>query len=130
MDFSLSNINSANLFQNGQNFISFSIMGMIGGISILGYVVGAMLIGYIAGALNRGSFSFRRMVVCALIAASIAGFFQLWSGILEGSMIQPTLDSILESSFYIFLPKVVYAVIIPIFVTLFGWFGISPKQMM
>ena len=29
MDFSLSNINSANLFQNGQNFISFSIMGMM-----------------------------------------------------------------------------------------------------
>jgi len=112
------------------DFSGFSIMGMIGGISILGYVVGAMLVGYISGALNRGSFSFRRMVVCALIAAFIAGFFQLWSGILEGSMIQPTLDSILESSFYIFLPKVVYAIIIPIFVTLFGWFGISPKQMM
>ena len=29
MDFSFSNIGSANLFQNGQNFISFSIMGMM-----------------------------------------------------------------------------------------------------
>jgi len=43
MDFSLSNINSANLFQNGQNFISFSIMGMMivfAGLSIISiYIV-------------------------------------------------------------------------------------------
>jgi Na+-transporting methylmalonyl-CoA/oxaloacetate decarboxylase gamma subunit len=29
MDFSLSNISWTNLFENGQNFISFSIMGML-----------------------------------------------------------------------------------------------------
>ncbi|MFC1844431.1 OadG family protein [Thermodesulfobacteriota bacterium] len=29
MDFSFNSISSANLFQNGQNFISFSIMGMM-----------------------------------------------------------------------------------------------------
>jgi Na+-transporting methylmalonyl-CoA/oxaloacetate decarboxylase gamma subunit len=43
MDFSLSNINSANLFQNGHNFISFSIMGMLivfAGLSIISiYIV-------------------------------------------------------------------------------------------
>ncbi len=43
MDFSLSNISSANLFQNGQNFISFSIMGMLivfAGLSIISiYIV-------------------------------------------------------------------------------------------
>jgi Na+-transporting methylmalonyl-CoA/oxaloacetate decarboxylase gamma subunit len=43
MDFSFSSINSANLFQNGQNFISFSIMGMMivfGGLSIISiYIV-------------------------------------------------------------------------------------------
>ena len=105
---------------------AFNNMMMLGGsIAILGYVVSAMLIGYIAGALNRGSYSFRRMLVAALIAAIIAASFELWSGVLDGSMI----TDVLESSFYIFLPKIIYAVIIPIFVTLFGWFGISPKQM-
>ena len=43
MDFSLSNISWANLFDNGQNFISFSIMGMLivfAGLSIISiYIV-------------------------------------------------------------------------------------------
>jgi len=102
-----------------------NMMMLAGSIAILGYVVSAMLVGYIAGALNRGSYSFRRMVVAALIACLIAASFELWAGVLEGTMI----TDVLESAFYIFLPKIIYAVIIPIFVTLFGWFGISPKQM-
>jgi len=65
------------------------------------------------------------MVVAALIAALIASSFELWTGVLDGSMI----TDVLESAFYIFLPKIIYAIIIPVFVTLFGWFGISPKQM-
>jgi len=101
-------------------------MGMIGDVSTLGYLVSAMLVGYMAGALNRGSFSFRRMVVAALIASLIGGLFQLWTGLISplGMVTDP-----LNSGFLILLPKVIYAVIIPIFVTLFGWFGISPKQM-
>ena len=43
MDFSLSNISWANLFENGHNFISFSIMGMLivfSGLSIISiYIV-------------------------------------------------------------------------------------------
>ena len=112
------------------DYSGFSPMGMVGGISILGYVVAGMLIGYMAGALNRGSYSFRRMVVCALIASVIASTFQLWAGILEGVMIGPELADVLEAAFYIFLPKIVYAIIIPLLVTVFGWFGISPRQMM
>ena len=102
-------------------------MGMVGDISNLGYVVGAMLVGYMAGALNRGSYSFRRMLVAALIAAFVSSGFQLWTGLISplGMVTDP-----LYSGGLILLPKVVYAVIIPIFVTLFGWFGISPKQMM
>jgi hypothetical protein len=103
-----------------------NMMMLAGSISILGYVVSAMLIGYIAGALNRRSYSFRRMVVAALIAALIAGLFELWTGVLDGTMV----TDVLYSSFYISLPKIIYAIIIPIFVTLFGWFGISPRQMM
>jgi hypothetical protein len=106
--------------------MGISNMGMIGDISTLGYVVSAMLVGYMAGALNRGSFSFRRMVVAAMIASIIGGLFQLWTGLISplGMVTDP-----LNAGFLILLPKIIYAIIIPIFVTLFGWFGISPKQM-
>ena len=96
-------------------------------IANLGYVVSAMLIGYMAGALNRGSYSFRRMLVASLIAAVIVGFFQLWTASLSITMM---VQDYVYSGFLILLPKLIYAVIIPIFVTVFGWFGISPRQMM
>ena len=99
---------------------------MVGDVSVLGYVVAAMLVGYMSGALNRGSYSFRRMVVAALIAAVISGLFQFWTGYISpiGMITDPV-----YSGFLVLLPKLIYAIIIPIFVTLFGWFGITPKQM-
>jgi hypothetical protein len=96
-------------------------------IANLGYVVSAMLIGYMAGSLNKGSYSFRRMLVASLIAAVIVGFFQLWTASLSITMM---VQDFVYSGFLIMLPKLIYAVIIPIFVTVFGWFGISPRQMM
>ena len=104
----------------------FTSTYMVGDISVLGYVVAAMLVGYMSGALNRGSYSFRRMLVAALIASIISGLFQLWTGVLSpiGMITDPV-----YSGFLIMLPKLIYAIIIPIFVTLFGWFGITPKQM-
>jgi len=106
--------------------IGMSGMGMVGDISTLGYVVSAMLVGYMSGALNKGSYSFRRMVVASMIAAFVAAGFELWTGLISplGMVTDP-----LYSGALIILPKVIYAVIIPVFVTLFGWFGISPKQM-
>jgi len=101
-------------------------MGMIGDITNLGFVVSAMLVGYISGALNRGSYSFRRMVVCALIAGAIASAFQLWVGVISPLGMATDIPYV---GFTILLPKLIYGIIIPIFVTLFGWFGISPKQM-
>ena len=101
-------------------------MMLAGSITVLGYVVSSMLVGYMSGALNRGSYSFRRMVVAALIAGIIAGIFELWTGLLDGPMI----TDVGYSAFLILLPKLIYGIIIPIFVTLFGWFGISPRQMM
>jgi hypothetical protein len=95
-------------------------------IANLGYVVSAMLIGYMAGALNGGSYSFRRMLVASLIAAVICGVFQLWTASLS---ITNMVTDFAYSGFLIILPKLIYAVIIPIFVTVFGWFGISPRQM-
>ncbi|PVX24749.1 MAG: hypothetical protein CW691_06560 [Candidatus Bathyarchaeum sp.] len=100
---------------------------MIGDIANLGFVVSAMLVGFIAGSLNRGSYSFRRMLVAALVAGMVAGSFQLWTSL--ASPINMITD-IPYSAFLILLPRIIYGVIIPIFVTLFGWFGISPRQMM
>lgn len=99
-------------------------MMLAGSIAILGYLVSAMLIGYISGALNRGSSSFRRMLVAALVAGVIAGLLELWTGLLEGSMI----TDVGYSAFLILLPKLIYGIIVPIFVTVFGWFDITPKQ--
>lgn len=99
---------------------------MVGDIANLGFVVSAMLIGFIAGALNRDSLSFRRMLVASLIAAVIASLFQFWTAYI--SPIGMITDPVYSYSLII-LPKVIYAVIIPIFVTVFGWFGITPRQM-
>lgn len=104
----------------------FTVMGMVGDISTLAFVVAAMLTGYIAGALNRDSYSFKRMVVAALIAGIIAGLFQLWTGLISPLGM---VTDIGYSGFLILLPKLIYAILIPIFVTVFGWFGITPRQM-
>ena len=119
-------VNDVYAAYTAMGYIPFSDMMMVQEITNLGFVVSAMLVGYMSGALNRGSYSFRRMVVASLIAGSVASLFQIWIGQL--STIGMATD-ILYTGFLIFLPKIIYAIIIPIFVTLFGWFGISPKQM-
>jgi len=108
--------------------------GMVGDISNLGYVVCAMLTGYIAGSLNRDSFSFRRMVVAGLVAGIIGGMFLLWTQIISPfGMV--TVDSLVTGDifnntlFLNLLPRIIYGIIVPLFATLFGWFGLCPKQM-
>ena len=108
--------------------------GMIGDISNLGYVVCAMLTGYIAGSLNRNSFSFRRMMVAGLVAGIIGGMFLLWTQLISPfGMV--TVDSLFTSNltennlFLNLLPRLIYGILIPLFATLFGWFGITPRQM-
>ena len=107
-------------------YIEMSAGFMVQEITNLGFVVSAMLVGYISGALNRGSYSFRRMVVSALIAGAIASAFQLWAGVISPISMATDIPYV---GFTILLPKLIYGLIIPIFVTLFGWFGISPRQM-
>lgn len=108
--------------------------GMVGDISNLGYVVCAILTGYIAGSLNRNSFSFRRMIIAGLVAGVIGGMFLLWTQIISPfGMV--TVDSLVtgnigENSLFLnLLPRIIYGVLVPLFATLFGWFGISPRQM-
>ncbi len=107
-------------------YIEMSAGFMVQEITNLGFVVSAMLVGYISGALNRGSYSFRRMVVSALIAGAIASAFQLWAGVISPISMATDIPYV---GFTILLPKLIYGIIIPIFVTLFGWFGITPRQM-
>ena len=113
---------------------AFAANGMVGDISNLGYVVCAMLTGYIAGSLNRDSFSFRRMMVAGLVAGIIGGMFLLWTQLISPfGMV--TVDSLFTSNltennlFLNLLPRIIYGIIVPLFATLFGWFGISAKQM-
>lgn len=108
-------------------YVELSAGMMVQEITNLGFVVSAMLVGFISGALNRGSYSFRRMVVCAMIAGVIASAFQLWVGVISPINMATDVPYV---AFTILLPKLIYGIVIPIFVTLFGWFGISPKQMM
>ena len=104
----------------------FSPMDTVGDISNLGYVVCAMLTGFIAGSLNRESFSFRRMLISALVAGLIGGLFLLWTQIISPFGMVTDLP---YAAFLTFLPRVIYGLLIPIFVTVFGWFGITPRQM-
>jgi hypothetical protein len=108
--------------------------GTAGEISNLGYVICAMLTGYIAGALNRNSFSFRRMLIAGLVAAIIGGLFLLWTQLISpfGMVTTDALftGNLAENALFLtFLPRIIYGIIIPLLVTVFGWFGISPRQM-
>ncbi len=106
---------------------------MSGEISALGYMVSAMLIGYMAGALNRGSFSFKRMVIASLIAGIIGGLIELWTQVpqsLHGlSTVEWMITDPLWTMFVILAVRVVYAILVPIFATVFGWYGFSPRHM-
>ena len=99
---------------------------MIGDISNLGFVVCAMLTGYIAGALNRGSYSFRRMLIAGLVSGIIGGLFVLWTGIISPIGMVTDIPYV---AFITFLPRIIYGVIIPIFATVFGWYGLTPRRM-
>lgn len=105
---------------------AFTPEGMIGDISTLGYVICAMLTGYIAGALNRGSFSFKRMLGAGLTAGIIGGLFLLWT-----QLISPfgMVTDVYYNLFINLLPRVIYGVVIPIIAKVFSWYGITPRRM-
>ena len=105
---------------------------MIGDISCLGYVVTAILVGYMAGALNRGSFSFRRMVVSALIAAVISSLILVWTLLPPSLGGMSTISMITDVPYTLFIylvPRVIFAIIVPLIATVFGWYGLTPRQM-
>jgi hypothetical protein len=94
-------------------------------ISLLGYVVSAMLIGYIAGALNKGSFTFLRMIIAGLLASIVGGLF-----LFLAYSISPLHMTTGAYGFFItMLPRIIFGIIIPIIAKLFSWFGVTPRRM-
>jgi hypothetical protein len=119
-------VNDVYAYSAAMGWTELSPMFMVNEITNLGFLVSAMLVGFMAGALNRGSYSFRRMVISALVAGVISSLFMMWTGFIS------TIGMATDVPYYVFitlLPRILYGIIIPIFVTVFGWFGITPKQM-
>jgi len=94
-------------------------------ISTLGYVVCAMLTGYLAGALNKGSFSFKRMIVAGLASGIIGGFFLLWTQIISPLGM---VTDIAYALFITLLPRMIYGIIIPVISKVFIWYNVLPRR--
>ena len=86
---------------------------------LLGYVMSAMLIGYIAGALNKGSFSFRRMLIAGLVSAVISGLFLYFTMALPGQPINMAAPDYAYSMFLTIVPRIIYGILIPFIASLF-----------
>jgi hypothetical protein len=98
--------------------------GFSSDISLLGYVVSAMLIGYIAGALNKRSYAFSRLLVSGIIAGIAGALFLFLTYQLSPFHIVTGFFGF----FITILQRLLSGVIIPIFVKVFSWYGITPKQ--
>lgn len=94
-------------------------------ISTLGYVVSAMLTGYLAGSLNKGSFSFRRMLIAGLVSGIIGGFFLLWTMIISPLGMATDIP---YTTFIVLLPRIIYGIIMPVIAKVFIWYNVLPKR--
>jgi hypothetical protein len=66
------------------------------------------------------------VVIAALIASSIGGAFLLWTQVTSPFAM---VTDFWFNVFVIYAIRIVYSIIVPLFATLFGWFGISARQM-
>lgn len=96
---------------------------------LLGYVLSALLIGYTAGALNKGSYSFFRMLIAGLVAVVIGGLFVYLSMLLPGQPIDMAAPDYVYSFVLVIVPRMIYGVVIPIIAKFFIMFGVSPRRM-
>ncbi|MGD6934104.1 MAG: hypothetical protein ACQCN5_07865 [Candidatus Bathyarchaeia archaeon] len=91
------------------------------GPTILGYVLSAMLIGYMAGALNKGSGSFRRMLIAAVIATTVGGVLLFGMYQLSPSNVMVGTDAFLLTV----LARTATGALIAIIAQVFMWYGIA-----
>lgn len=108
---------------------TFDIFGLQGdtNVFLLGYVMSGTLTGYIAGSLNKGSFSFLRMVISGLVAAVIGGLFLFITYKLPQPIDMAT--NIPYTLFITILPRIIFGIIVPIFAKVFSWYGVTPRHM-
>jgi len=94
-------------------------------ISTLGYIVCAMLTGYLAGSLNKGSFSFLRMIVAGLVSGIIGGLFLLWTMIISPLGMATDIP---YTTFIVLLPRIIYGIIMPLIAKVFIWYNVLPRR--
>lgn len=107
-------------------YIYYGFEAYLNDISMLGYVVCGMLTGYIAGALNKGSYSFRRMLISGIVSGIIGGLFLLWTQVISPLGM---VTDIVYTMFITLLPRIIYGVIMPIIAKVFSWYGVTPRRM-
>ena len=94
------------------------------GTVLLAYIVSPMLIGYMAGALNKRSDNFKRILISALIAATIGGIvmfsvFQMSSA----NVVTGTIGFALTV-----LARMLAAVLTAVVVKVFFWYGMGTHK--
>lgn len=104
-------------------YIYYGLASYLNDIALFGYVVSGMVTGYIAGALNRGSTLFLKMLACGVISGIIGGIFLFWT-----QLISPLKMVTIEGWWVIFLPRIIYGVVIPVIAKIFIWYGVTPKR--
>ena len=110
---------------------TFQMYGLSGdkNFFLLGYVLGAMLVGYMAGALNKGSFSFIRMLIAGLVTTIIGGLFVYLCMLIPGQPINMAAPDYAFSLFQVMTPRIIFGIVIPIIAKVFSWFGLTPRRM-
>ena len=91
------------------------------GTVLLAYILSAMLIGYMAGALNKGSPSFRRMLISGVTAATIGGILLFGVFQLSPANVVTGITGFLLTV----LARTACGAVIPIIAKVFVWYGVS-----
>jgi hypothetical protein len=95
-----------------------------GGTILVGYILSAMLIGYMAGALNKRSENFGRLLISAVVAATIGGIvlfgiFQLSSANVVTGIIGVLLTV---------LTRTACGAVVAVIAKVFMWYGMTAKN--
>ena len=102
-----------------------SFHGIAGsGTVLLAYIVSPMLIGYMAGALNKRSDNFKRLLISALVAATIGGIVMF-------SIFQMSRANVVTgvTGFALtVLARMLAAVLTAVVVKVFFWYGMGAKK--
>ncbi len=117
---------------------TFQLYGLSGSTNIflLGYTLSGMLIGYIAGALNKGSYTFLRLLIAGVVAAIVGGLFLYFTYAIPADILNGTAQQVnMAAPDYVLsftltmVPRIIYGIIIPIIAKVFYMFGVTASRM-